>query len=184
MERLVDRVALDSELTGDLGDLPALPEAHPRHVAHARGQRGENAGEPGTVLELSRIDGTPTDALLKVVSIDRQDNDKITLAGPLSAQQQSQITAAGPALSTEEAEQLAAAAEQKVAQHEIEVMELRARLETTVDRELLELRENQWKARLGELETAGNAEPVGGLVDEREPQRLEAVLVRHRASSV
>lgn len=51
--------------------------------------------EPGTVLELSRTDGTPTDALLKVVSIDRQDNDKITLAAALTAQQQAQITAAG-----------------------------------------------------------------------------------------
>ena len=33
-------------------------------------------------------------------------------------------------------------------------MELRARLETTVDRELLELRESQWQARLEELEAA------------------------------
>jgi hypothetical protein len=43
---------------------------------------------------------------------------------------------------------------QQLAQHEIEVMELRARLETTVDRELLELRESQWQARLEELESA------------------------------
>ncbi len=43
---------------------------------------------------------------------------------------------------------------QRLVQHELEVMELRARLETTVDRELLELREGQWQTRLGELEAA------------------------------
>ena len=86
------RVSTEHQAVGLVAPTPVRELVDPTHfrLASAVGV------EPGTILELSAIDGTATSPLLKVQSIDRQDNDKILLATALSAQQQAEVAAAGP----------------------------------------------------------------------------------------